>query len=396
MPLANGLLTAEQLEQPEAKYPLNLAFCPACALVQITETVPPETIFSDYPYLSSFSQANVDSARENVAAILASRDLGKDSLAIEVGSNDGYLLQFYKEKGIPVLGIDPAENIVGVARERGIPTCCAYFDYNVAGDVAAMGGADVIHLNNTFAHLSGLNGVVAGLELALKDDGVIVIQVPYVKDMIERVEFPTIYHEHLCYFSVTALENLFRRHGLYIADVHLITIHGGTLRLFVRKEGERTGVADWRFTRAIEDELRLGMDKAAFYLDFASKVKLLREKLRALLCVLKARGKSIAGYAASASGAILLNYCDIGKDTLDFIVDRSTAKQGRYAPGTHLPICPPVRLLDEMPEYALLLAWNHADEILGREIGYVRRGGRFICPVPEPSVLQCGSDPAWR
>lgn len=392
LPLANALLTAEQLDEPEARYPLDLAFCPACSLLQITATVPPDVMFRDYPYLSSFSQGNVDTARECVEAILASRELGKDGLAMEVGSNDGYLLQFYAQRGIPVLGVDPALNIAPVAAERGVPTICGFFGIDLAMNLVRQGRrADVIHLNNTFAHIADLNGLVAGLALVLKDDGVIVIQVPYVKDMVELVEFDTIYHEHLCYFSVTALDALFRKHGLEIADVQVIPIHGGTLRVFVRK-ADVTGSAPCPdvVVNLFLDEIALGMDEAGFYQDFGQKVRRLREKLCAMLSGLKADGKSIAGYAASAKGTTLLNYCGIGGETLDYVVDRSTVKQGRYTPGTHLLIEPPERLLEDMPDYALLLAWNYADEIMGREAEYLRRGGRFVIPVPEPAVIGAG------
>ena len=388
MPLANALLTEDQLGGEEPRYPLNLAFCPDCTLVQITETVPPEVLFSDYPYLSSFSETNVKSARENVEGVLATRKMGLDSLALEIGSNDGYLLQFYAQRHIPVLGIDPAANVAEVAqRERGISTLCDYFGIEMAIHFAREGKrADVIHLNNTFAHIADLNGLVAGLAIVLKDDGVIVIQVPYVKELIERVEFDTIYHEHLSYFSVTALDKLFRRHELELFDVEHLPIHGGTLRVFVRKATARPGVSA-AVRSQLAMEAKLGMGSVDFYRDFARRVSYLRQRLGTMLAEIKKAGKRIVGYAASAKGTTLLNYCGIGGDTLDYVVDRSTVKQGRYTPGTHLLISPPERLLETMPEYALLLAWNHAEEILGREVEYCRRGGRFIHPVPEPRLL---------
>lgn len=397
MPLANGLLTEAQCDEPEPRYPLDLAFCPDCALVQITETVPPEAIFCDYPYQSSFSDTNVECARQCVEGVLAERDMGPDSLALEVGSNDGYLLQFYAQRGIPVLGVDPAANIAKVAEERGVPTVCDFFGIRLAEVLVKAGKrADVIHLNNTFAHIVDLNGMVAGLKLVLKDDGVIVIQVPYVKHLIERCEFDTIYHEHLCYFSVTALCGLFQRQGLELADVQTIPDHGGTLRVFARKTGQDShGEHADSVLAMLREEARLGMGAVEFYLDFARRVRGLRHRLSVLLADIKSAGKSIVGYAASAKGATLLNSCGIGSETLDCVVDRSTVKQGLYTPGSHLPIRAPELLLDTQPDYALLLAWNYADEILGREAEYMRRGGRFICPVPEPKVLPtCSTESA--
>lgn len=386
MPLANGLLTAEQLDKPEPRYPLDLAFCPDCALVQITETVPPEVLFKTYPYLSSFSDTNVACARKCVEGILASRSLGDSSLAMEIGSNDGYLLQFYAKAGIPVLGIDPAENITEVAMGRGVPTLCDFFGFDLARQLVEDGKrADVIHLNNTFAHIADLNGLVAGLEYVLKDGGIIVIQVPYVAAMIQHVEFDTIYHEHLCYFSLTALYYLFRRHGLEIADVKLIPDHGGTIRVFVGRHGRVIPSASVR--RMLADEKRKQMDRVDFYDKFADRVRHVRHRLSVLLCDIKNEGKHVVGYAASAKGTTLLNYCGIGAETLDYVVDRSTVKQGRYTPGSHLRVEAPEKMMATMPEYALLLAWNYEAEILGREAEYVRQGGRFIRPIPEPSII---------
>lgn len=391
-PLANALLTAEQLDEPEAVYPLELAFCPRCALVQITETVPPEKLFREYFYLSSFSDTMLRHAEEVAARLTRERRLGAESLVVEVASNDGYLLQYYKRAGVPVLGIEPATNIARIAQEeRGIPTVCDFFGEALARRLKEEGRlADVIHANNVLAHVADLNGVVGGFEQLLKETGVAVIEVPYVRDMIDHCEFDTIYHEHLCYFSLTALERLFRRHRLRIRDVEKLSIHGGTLRIYAGKmarEGEAGEEVSTAVRQMLEEEKAWGVDEAQFYLGFGEKVSRLRDELLRVLGDLKAQGKSIAVYGASAKGSTLLNYFGLGRETLDFVVDRSTVKQGYYTPGTHLLIHAPERLLEAMPDYVLLLTWNFAEEILEQQAEYRRRGGRFIIPIPEVKVI---------
>ncbi|GAC1549566.1 MAG: class I SAM-dependent methyltransferase [Herpetosiphon sp.] len=389
-PLANRLLTADQLEQVEPTYPLDLVFCPECSLVQITETVSPEELFREYLYFSSFSDTALSNAEEIVLRLIARRDLRSTSLAAEIASNDGYLLQHYHTSGIPVLGIEPAANIAKVAQEeRGIRTISEFFGVELARELQAAGEqADVIHANNVLAHVADLNGFVAGIKLFLKDDGIVVIEVPYVADMVHGVEFDTIYHEHLCYFSLTALDRLFLRHGLRISDVEHLPIHGGTLRVFAIHDSHAS--ASQRSVAVHEmlaNERAHGMDAFAYYRHFGDKVEALRGELLALLQDLKSQGKRIAVYGASAKGSTLLNYFQVGSETLDFVVDRSTAKQGRYTPGTHLLISSPERLLEEMPDYVLLLTWNFADEILGQQTRYRERGGRFIIPIPELRVV---------
>jgi SAM-dependent methyltransferase len=389
-PLANSLLTASQLNAEEAKYPLELVFCRSCTLVQITETVPAETLFRHYLYFSSFSDTMLNHVRELAERLIKSRQLNGDSLVMEIASNDGYLLQNYKAAGISVLGIEPAVNIARVAAEqRAIPTICDFFGESLAKELSSRGTtADIMHAHNVLAHVDDLNGFVRGVAYVLKDDGIAVIEVPYVKDMIDHCEFDTIYHEHLCYFSLMSLDNLFRRHGLIIDDVDRTSLHGGSLQISVQKvvAGKKIRESE-QFRAMIESERENGMDKSDFYCDFGAKVERLRCDLLALLHDLKQKGNRIAVYGASAKGSTLLNYFRIGHETLDFIVDRSTVKQGMYAPGTHLPIYPPEKLLEARPDYVLLLSWNFAQEILEQQSQFRRLGGRFIVPIPKLQVL---------
>jgi hypothetical protein len=388
VPLANSLLTAEALAAPEATYPLELVFCPACTLVQITETVPPEQLFSQYLYFSSFSDTMLRSAETVAARLVRERGLGASSLVVEAASNDGYLLQFYRRAGVPVLGIEPAANIARMAEaERGIPTLVEFFGQALGERLRREGRrADVIHANNVLAHVADLNGFVAGFAALAKDRGLVVVEAPYVRDMIERCEFDTIYHEHLCYFSLAALERLFERHGLAVVDVEQLPIHGGSLRLFAEPRSAGTPPSA-RLVALRAAEAEWGVGELSRYADFATRVEQLKESLRALLGRLKADGRRIAAYGAAAKGATLLNYAHVAGETLDFVVDRSPHKQGHYMPGVRVPIRDPRELVAAMPDYVLLLAWNLADEVMAQQAEYRARGGRFIVPVPEPRVV---------
>ena len=386
-PLANSLLREEQLTHVEPRFPLTVVFCESCSLVQIEHTVPPEELFSDYVYLSSFSTTMVRHAAAIADRMAVERALTAESRVIEIASNDGYLLQHYRSRDIPVLGIEPARNIAAIAeKERGIPTLTEFFGRDCAGRLAADGlKADVIHANNVLAHVPDINGFVAGLALVLKPTGTAVIEVPYLKDLIDHVEFDTIYHEHVFYFSLTALERLFRQNGLEIFDVERVAIHGGSLRLFVGHPGSNP--VRERVAALLAEEALWGVNDFGFYADFSDRVTQFRTALNALIDDLRGRGQKIAVYGASAKGSTLLNFCGLDRSRLAYAADRSTVKQGLYTPGSHLLIRPPESLIEDMPDCLLLLAWNFADEILEQQSDYRSRGGRFIIPLPELKIV---------
>jgi SAM-dependent methyltransferase len=385
-PLSNAFVSAEDLGGPEPRHPLDLAVCPGCGLAQITTVVDPVELFASYAYLSSYSTTMVAHAEELVGRMIRERGLGPRSLATEIASNDGYLLQHYLAAGVPVLGIDPARNVVDVALARGVDTRCAFFDAELAEELRGSGlRASVLHANNVLAHVADLNSVVKGIARLLEDDGVAVIETPYVRDLVERGEFDTIYHEHLYYYSLTSFGRLLERNDLKVVDVARIPIHGGSLRVFAARTDANELVKPSVGALLAEDDR--GVTTAAYFEGLADRMSSLRAELVGLLHRLKEQRHRIAAYGAAAKGTILLNTCGIGVETLDFVADRNPLKQGRFMPGVHVPIVGPERILQEMPDEVLVLAWNFADEIVAQLGEYRARGGRFVVPLPELRVV---------
>jgi len=386
MPLSNALRTADRLDEPERRYPLEVGFCPHCALVQILETIPCEELFpEDYVYFSSYSEDLLAHAKRNAEELMITRCLGPENLVVELASNDGYLLRNFVDRGVPVLGIDPARRQAEMAERLGVPTRCAFFNSAMAERLVEEEGlrADVILACNVLAHVADTNDFVAGIRRLLKPNGEAVVEVPYVRELIERREFDTIYHEHLCYFSLASLEALFNRHGLHVSKVRRLPIHGGSLRIHARLVDE-PGLSVHKLR---EEEARLGLTGVHFYERFAREVEALRSGLRRLVEGVLSEGARLAGYGAAAKGAVLLNHVGFGPEEIRYVVDRNVRKQGHYMPGVRIPIERPERLLEDKPDHVLLLAWNFHEEIERQQAAYRSTGGRFIVPIPEPRIV---------
>jgi SAM-dependent methyltransferase len=385
-PLANNLASTEDLATPDPLFPLELMWSEELKLVQLSVSVPPAQLFSEYLYLTSFSPTLVEAARRHVDAQVTARQLGPGDLAMEIGSNDGYLLQHYKAQGLTVLGIDPASNVAAEARKRGIPTRCAFFGLELAQELAAEGlRPRIVHANNVMAHIPDVQGVMAGIATVLHDQGVFVVETPYVRRMIEHLEFDTIYHEHLFYYSLTSFNGLLERNGLTVVDVEEIEAHGGSLRITAARPGSMPRSAAAQDMLAAEDHV--GMGTYEYYRAFGERVPVLLDELKTTLNELAESGKTLAGYGAAAKATVMVNALGEAARHVQWIADRSSYKQGRFIPGIRVPIVPVERIYADRPDYLVVFAWNYIDEITRQLAAYKAGGGRFIVPFPQPKVL---------
>jgi nucleoside-diphosphate-sugar epimerase len=388
LPRSDGFVDGSRARDTAGLMPLRLGFCPACSLVQLLETWPAAAMFGDdYLYFSSVSEDLLAHARQNARELVTRLGLDESSLVVEIASNDGYMLRNFQRTGIPVLGIDPAKHPARAAVEEGIETINDFFGLDLAKTLTSQGRhAHLVIANNVVAHVADPNDFVAGMAELLSEAGTAVVEFPYLRDLIENVEFDTIYHEHRCYFSLTAAERLFRRHGLHVNDVRRLGIHGGSLRLYLGKaKGRSDAVA-----RMLAEERNDGMTTLSYYRKFGDQVAALRLRTRSLIGSLKADGKRIAAYGAAAKGTILLNYLGLTERVIDYAVDRNAHKQGKFIPGVGIEITAPERLLEDRPDYVIILPWNFRDEILRQQQDYLARGGRFLLLIPDP--VSIGAD----
>jgi len=385
-PLCESYVEAARLDDMEPFYPLHVRICDSCFLVQLRAYVPPEEIFTEYAYFSSYSTSWLEHARRYADMISERLPLGRDKLVVELGSNDGYLLQAFVERGIPVLGIEPAGNVAEVAVERGVPTVVAFFGADTARRLAAEGRrADLLVANNVLAQVPDLNDFVAGMRLLLAPGGVATIEVPHLLRLLDRNQFDTIYHEHYSYFSLGTLQRILSAHGLTIFDVEELSTHGGSMRVYAAHADGHVA-ADGGVADLLAREDAAGLSTPEPYASFAARVQETKRRLLEVLISIKREGKSVAGYGAPGKGNTLLNYCGIRGDLVDYTVDRNPYKQGRFLPGTHIPIAHPSKIAERRPDFILILPWNLKDEII-EQLSFVRDwGARFIVPIPEVVV----------
>jgi SAM-dependent methyltransferase len=388
-PLCESFLSADQLNQMEAFYPLHVFVCEHCFLVQLEEYVSPEDIFSEYAYFSSYSDSWLAHAKAYTGQMIDRFELGRDSLAVELASNDGYLLQYFVEKGVPVLGIEPAANVAKEAVKKGIPTVVKFFGKELAaGLVRDRTKADLILANNVLAHVPDVCSFVAGMKILLKPQGVITLEFPHLMRLMEGNQFDTIYHEHFSYLSFLTTMKILAKFDLAIFDVEELPTHGGSLRVYARHAEDTSHPVGERVQELASREELAGFARLETYCSFDEKVKDAKRKILTFLIDAKRAGKSIAGYGAPGKGNTLLNYCAIRTDFLDYTVDRNPYKHGKFLPGTHIPVFPPDKIRETKPDYVLILPWNLKNEIRD-QLSYIREwGGKFVVPIPEVEVFQ--------
>ena len=386
-PLCESYVTAEQLNQVEPFYPLHVYVCAKCFLVQVQEYVSPARIFTEYAYFSSYSDSWLAHARAYTDMITARFGLTAASRVIELGSNDGYLLQYFVTRGMSVLGVEPARNVAAVAIAKGVPTVTKLFGRETASELVAEGTqADLLCGANVLAQVPDVNDFVAGMKLLLTPGGVITIEFPHLMRLIEENQFDTIYHEHFSYFSFMTAERIFASHGLTLFDVEELPTHGGSLRVYARHAEDSSKPVSERATKLRGREESAGVTRLDRYASFTEQVHETKRRLLEFLIHAKRKGKRIVGYGAPGKGNTLLNYCGIRTDFLDYTVDRNPYKQGKFLPGTHIPIHPPEKIRETRPDYILVLPWNLKDEIMG-QVSYIRSwGGQFVVPIPDVKV----------
>ncbi len=387
-PLANSFLTREQLDADEPRFPLTVYVCDRCLLVQLPEFESPENIFSDYAYFSSFADTWLEHVERYAVDMIERFGLGPEHQVVEVASNDGHLLRRFRERGVPVLGIEPAANVARAAEEAGIPTLVRFFGAELAAELAARGRrADLLAGNNVLAHVPDLNDFVEGLRRLLGPGGVLTLEFPHLMRLMAENQFDTIYHEHFSYFSFRTVREVLAAHRLTLFDVEELPTHGGSLRVFCRHREDESKPVGPRVGALLEREERAGFGELEHYLSFGPAVRATRDGLLDFLRAARDRGETVAGYGAPAKGNTLLNYCGAGADLIAYTVDRSPHKQGLFLPGTHLEIHPPAKVFETRPDYLLILAWNFKDEIVRQMAGIREWGGRFVVAVPRLEVL---------
>ncbi|HEY7652091.1 MAG TPA: class I SAM-dependent methyltransferase [Methylomirabilota bacterium] len=386
-PLCESFLTREQLNQMEPFYPLHAYVCARCFLVQVEEYVRPERIFDDYAYFSSYSDAWLQHARSYTDMIVSRLSLDGQSQVVELGSNDGYLLQYFVARGVPALGVEPAANVAAAAIAKGVPTTTRLFGRDAARELVAEGKrADLIIGNNVLAQVTDLNGFVAGMKTLLKPGGVITMEFPHLLRLIDEQQFDTIYHEHFSYFSFMVAEQIFAAHGLTLFDVEELWTHGGSLRIYARHADDGSRSIGPRVGNLLAREKAAGLDRLERYSAFTEQVEETKRNLLEFLITARRQGKSVAGYGAPGKGNTLLNYCGIRTDFVEYTVDRNPYKHGRFLPGTHIPIFHPEKIKETRPDYLLILPWNLRDEIMAQMAEIRTWGGQFVIPIPTLEV----------